>query len=31
MLAVKKMAQVRLGRTALFNEEIAEEAADSRV
>jgi cAMP-dependent protein kinase regulator len=30
-LAVKKMAQVRLGRTALFNEEIAEEAADSRV
>jgi hypothetical protein len=25
------MAQVRLGRTALFNEEIAEEAADSRV
>ena len=28
MLAVKKMAQVRLGRTALFNEEIAEEAAD---
>jgi CRP-like cAMP-binding protein len=31
MLAVKKMAQVRLGRTALFNEEIAEEQSDSRV